>query len=64
VVEVAHAGAGRLGREVNPVVMTKKAFQDKACRGDRFHSRVVKEQKIYEIGDAGELGKLVEDRAA
>ena len=33
VVEACHAGAQRLGREVNPVVMTQAAFRDKARKG-------------------------------
>lgn len=64
VVEASHAGAQRLGREVNPVVMTKAAFQEKLRQGDRFVSRVAKEPKIFLIGDARELGKLAKDRAA
>ena len=64
VVEACHAGAQRLGREVNPVVMTQAAFRDKARKGDRFISRVAREQKIFVIGDAGEFAKLAEDRAA
>lgn len=64
VVEASHAGAQRLGREVNPVVITKAAFQEKLRQGDRFVSRVAKEPKIFLIGDARELGKLAKDRAA
>lgn len=64
VVEACHAGAQRLGREVNPVVMTQAAFRDKARKGDRFISRVAKEPRIFVIGDAGEFARLAEDRAA
>jgi predicted nucleotidyltransferase len=64
VVEVCHRGRERLGREVNPVVMSKSAFQAKQRESDRFVSRVLKEPKIFVIGDASELGKLAEDRAA
>ena len=64
IVEACHAGTQRLGREVNPVVMTKTAFQSKHAQGDRFISRVAKEPKIYVIGDASEFGKLTQDRAA
>lgn len=64
VVEACHAGTQRLGREVNPVVMTKAAFQAKHREHDRFLTRVVKEPKIFLIGDSGEFGKLAEDRAA
>jgi predicted nucleotidyltransferase len=64
VVEACHAGTRRLGREVNPVVMTRAAFQVKRRQGDRFISRVAKEPKIFLIGDASEFGKLAEDRPA
>lgn len=64
VVEACHAGTRRLGREVNPVVMTEKSFRAKHGKGDRFVSRIVREPKIFLIGDAGELGKLTGDRAA
>jgi predicted nucleotidyltransferase len=64
VVEACHAGAQRLGREVNPVVMTKAAFLVKHRQRDRFISRVAKEPKILLIGDASEFAKLTEDRAA
>jgi len=64
VIEACHAGTQRLGREVNPVVMTNAAFLAKLRQGDRFISRVAKQPKILLIGDAGEFGKLTEDRAA
>jgi predicted nucleotidyltransferase len=64
VVEACHAGTQQLGREVNPVVMTKAAFQRKQREGDRFVSRIAKEPRIVLIGDASEFGKLAEDRAA
>lgn len=64
IVEACHAGTQRLGRDVNPVVMTTAAFQNKYRKGDRFVSRIVREPKIFVIGDASELGKLTEDRAA
>lgn len=64
VVEAAHAARERLGREVNPVVMSKDAFRSKRRVRDRFVSRVLKEPKIFVIGDTGGLGKPAEDRAA
>lgn len=64
VVEACHAGTARLGREVNPVVMTKAAFRTKHRQGDRFVSRIETEPKIFLIGDASEFGKLAEDRPA
>jgi predicted nucleotidyltransferase len=64
VVEACHAGTQLLGREVNPVVMTRAAFREKYRDGDRFISRVAKEPKIFVMGDSSEFGKLTEDRAA
>ena len=64
VVEASHGLRGRLGREVNPVVMTAAAFRAKYAEGDRFVTRIVNEPKIFLLGDAGELGKLTQDRAA
>jgi len=63
VVEASHSARERLGREVNPVVMSSEAFRAKQRGRDRFLSRVLKEPKIFVIGDASELGKLAEDRA-
>jgi predicted nucleotidyltransferase len=62
VVEACHAGTQRLGREVNPVVMTKTALLAKHRQSDRFISRVAKEPKIFVIGDASEFAKFTEDR--
>jgi predicted nucleotidyltransferase len=62
VVEACHAGTQRLGREVNPVVMSKAALLAKHQQSDRFISRVAKEPKIFVIGDASEFAKLTEDR--
>ncbi|MEJ0039124.1 MAG: nucleotidyltransferase domain-containing protein [Gammaproteobacteria bacterium] len=64
VVETCHAGTQRLGREVNPVVMSKAAFQRKSREHDRFISRVAKEPKIFLIGDARDFEKLAENRSA
>ena len=64
VVEACHAGSARLGREVNPAVMTKAAFRAKLQQGDRFVARVAREPKIFVIGDASEFAKLAEDRPA
>lgn len=64
VVEACQVARERLGREVNPVVMSKDALRAKQRGRDRFISRVLKEPKIFVTGDASELGKLTEDRAA
>lgn len=60
VVEVCHLGRTRLGREFNPVVMSKTAFRAKEQQRDRFIVRVLKEPKILLIGDVSEFGKLAE----
>ncbi len=64
VVQACHVGTERLGREVNPVVMTEEAFQSKAREEDRFVSRIAKEPKIFLLGGAVEFAKLAEGRAA
>lgn len=46
----------RLGREVNPVVMTRKDFDAQRRRKDRFLMRVLGEPKLFVIGSADELG--------
>jgi len=65
VVVAALSKAGeRLRRDVNPVVMTKAAFATKASEGDRFVVRVVREPKIFLLGNTSEFRELAEDRAA
>ena len=53
----------RLGREVNPVVMSREMFVQKLTAGDSFIRRVVEEPKIFLRGDGDDLGKLAEHRA-
>lgn len=64
VVEASHLARERLGREVNPVVMSKAEFRAKRRAHDRFISRVLKEPKLFVMGDADELGESAQDRAA
>lgn len=64
VVEASHAARERLGREVNPVVVSEDAFRAKQRGRDRFLSRVLKEPKIFVVGDASDLRGLAEDRGA
>ena len=47
---------GRLGREVNPVVMSREDFDAQRKRKDRFLARVLAEPKLFVIGAADELG--------
>ncbi len=64
VVEALASASERLQQEVNPVVMAPDAFRAKLKARDRFVARVVREPKIFLVGDARELGELAEDRAA
>jgi predicted nucleotidyltransferase len=54
----------QLGREVNPVVMTRAEFIQKFHAEDRFVRRIDGEAKIFVVGGEDDFGKLVEDRAA
>lgn len=53
----------RLGREINPVIMTCVDFTKK-YGSDSFLQRVAREPKIYVMGYADDFAKLVADRAA
>ena len=46
----------RLGRVVNPVVMTLAEFRKQRKTGDRFIRRLVGEPKLFVIGSADDLG--------
>jgi predicted nucleotidyltransferase len=54
----------KLGREINPVVMTAGKFGSQAEKKERFISRVVEEPKIFVVGDANDFTKLAEHGAA
>lgn len=45
----------RLGREVNPVVMTPEQFQTASNEGERFVERVLGEPKLFLMGDEDDL---------
>lgn len=46
----------RIGREINPVVMTRDEFEAQRAQGERFVSRVMSEPKLFVIGGTDELG--------
>lgn len=46
----------RLGREVNPVVMTRREFTNQRNAGERFVKRVMKEPKLFLMGTDDDLG--------
>jgi len=47
-----------LGREVNPTVYSPEEFRDKVSSGHHFLQSVMKDAKIFLIGDADEFGRL------
>ncbi len=53
-----------LGREINPVVMSREEFGQKYAEKDRFVCRVMNEPKIFVRGGANDLGKLIGCRAS
>jgi len=63
-VEAFSVASKRLCRDVNPVVMTKAAFESKLIARDRFVTRLMREPKIFLMGDASEFAELTENRAA
>ena len=61
-VKALASAQGKLGREINPVVMTAGKFGTQAEKKERFISRVVEEPKIFVVGDANDFTKLAEHR--
>lgn len=64
VVKALSATQAQLGREVNPVVMTRRDVRAKLKAGDRFVTRVARERKIFVMGTEDDFRKLAKDRAA
>jgi len=60
VVKALASAQGKLGREINPVVMTADRFGSQTEKKERFISRVVEEPKIFVLGDANDFTKLAE----
>jgi predicted nucleotidyltransferase len=57
----------KLGREINPVVMSHEQFITKLTADEQFVSRIMSEPKIFLIGTEHDLGKSAEsgkDRTA
>lgn len=48
---------GKLGREINPVVMSHGQLIAKLDSGEQFVTRVMSEPKLFLIGDEHDLGK-------
>ena len=64
VVEICHAGQDRLGRQVNPVVMTIEACEARFSQADRFMTRIARQPKLFLFGETSEFGKPAENRSA
>jgi len=47
----------KLGREINPVVMSHDQFISKLNAGEQFVTRIMSEPKLFLIGDEHDLGK-------
>ena len=60
VVSLLSAAEERLGREVNSVVYPVTEFKKKVKEDHHFVKTVLGEEKIFLIGDEGELRRLVE----
>jgi predicted nucleotidyltransferase len=54
----------RLGREVNPVVMTPEYFAAQRAAGERFVKRVMQEPRLLLMGTDDDLGQPAPDRPA
>lgn len=57
----------KLGREINPVVMSNEQFMTKRIAGEQFATRIMSEARIFLIGTEHDLGKSAEpgkDRTA
>lgn len=61
-VKALHATQEKIGREINPVVMSPEEFRRKISEGDGFLRDVLAKDKLFLMGDEGELGKLGGDQ--
>jgi predicted nucleotidyltransferase len=64
VVRVFERTHSRVGREVNPVVLTPSELRSKRAAGDPFVHRVIGGPKILLFGDPDDLGESEENRTA
>lgn len=64
VCEALRPAQEKLGREVNPAVYPEPELQAKLAAGHHFLRATLAEEKIFLIGDEGELGRLAEKRLA
>lgn len=57
-VKALHSTQEKIGRELNPVVMSPDEFRRKQEAGDGFVREIIAKEKIFLIGDEDELGKF------
>jgi predicted nucleotidyltransferase len=57
-VKALHPVQEKIGREINPVVMSPMEFERKQHDGDGFVRELLAKEKFFLIGDEDELGKL------
>ncbi|MBI9084028.1 MAG: hypothetical protein JEZ11_10555 [Desulfobacterales bacterium] len=50
-----HGIAEKLGREINPYVLDPKEFKRRKCENEHFLTRVLKDSKLFIIGDENDL---------
>ena len=58
------AASAKLGREINPHVMTLDEYLDRCRSGEHFVGSVIKTERRMIVGDADELGRLERQRLA
>jgi len=64
VVGALHEAQARIGREINPVLLSSTEFRDKANAGDAFLAEVLNNKKLFLMGDEHDLGKLAGDQTS
>lgn len=62
-VRALHEAQSSIGREINPVVLSRAEFANRMKIGDAFLVGVSGEKKLFLIGDENDLGKLAGDSA-
>jgi uncharacterized protein len=60
IVSILRASQDRLQREVNPTVYPAEEFRTKVASGHHFLTRTLCDSKLFLIGDADELDRLVQ----
>jgi uncharacterized protein len=60
VISAIHAAQETTGREINPTVYTVEEFSGKVKKGHHFLSTVMREPKIFLVGEEDELQRLAQ----